>query len=166
MKKFNPIRLVFMLMIFLASYRRMARLKRKLYMLGLYMLGRRAQIERIAMDYIYSFRHGSGFYVNTKVDTVLEYVSVNYERVSFDYARRLFSGGNCLFIDVGAFLGAYSVLAAQMGCRVLAFEPNPLTAVLLRNNVEAAKVKERVTLIQKGLWDKEGSSLLALRGGA
>ncbi|MCX8166137.1 MAG: FkbM family methyltransferase [Acidilobaceae archaeon] len=91
---------------------------------------------------------------------------INYERVPTEYAKQLFSGGNCLFVDVGAFIGLYSVLAAQMGCRVLAFEPNPLAAVLLRNNLEAAKVKERVTLIQKGLWNKEGSSLLALRGDA
>ncbi|MCX8166132.1 MAG: FkbM family methyltransferase [Acidilobaceae archaeon] len=159
MKKLNPIRLGFMLITFLASYRRMARLKRKLYTLG-----KRAQTEQIVMDYVYSFRHGSGFYINTKVGAVF-HISASYERAPIDYAMRLFSGGNCLFIDVGAFLGAYSVLAAQMGCRVLAFEPNPLTAVLLRNNLEAAKVKERVTLIQKGLWDKEGSSLLALRGG-
>ncbi|MCS7107649.1 MAG: hypothetical protein NZ902_06075 [Acidilobaceae archaeon] len=83
------------------------------------------------MDYVYSARTRTGFYINTKIEATPHFV-INYERVPTEYAKQLFSGGNCLFVDVGAFIGLYSVLAAQMGCRVLAFEPNPLAAVLLR----------------------------------
>jgi len=43
--------------------------------------------------------------------------------------------GPGLFVDVGAYVGLYSVLAAKFGWRVLAFEPNPLSLLLLKYNL-------------------------------
>ncbi len=41
-----------------------------------------------------------------------------------------------LFIDVGANLGAYSILASSVsGARTIAFEPVPHTFQLLKNNI-------------------------------
>jgi len=40
-----------------------------------------------------------------------------------------------LFIDVGANVGAYSLWAASLGAGVIAVEPDPATAELLRENI-------------------------------
>ncbi|KAG1673075.1 hypothetical protein FOA52_013144 [Chlamydomonas sp. UWO 241] len=45
------------------------------------------------------------------------------------------SGSRALFVDVGANFGWYSVLAASMGCRVLAFEPVPHFRAFLEYSV-------------------------------
>ncbi len=49
------------------------------------------------------------------------------------WERRLVRGD--LFLDVGANVGTYSVLCAALGAEVIAFEPAPDTAHLLRENV-------------------------------
>ncbi len=43
--------------------------------------------------------------------------------------------GGDLFLDVGANVGTYSVFCAALGAQVIAFEPAPDTAALLRENV-------------------------------
>lgn len=48
--------------------------------------------------------------------------------------RRKLEKGD-LFLDVGANIGAYSVLCGCLGAEVIAFEPAPDTARLLRENV-------------------------------
>jgi len=48
------------------------------------------------------------------------------------WERRLHAGD--LFIDVGANVGSYSVLAASLGARVIAIEAAPDTAAILRDN--------------------------------
>jgi FkbM family methyltransferase len=50
------------------------------------------------------------------------------------WERRLRPGD--LFIDVGANVGTYSVLCASVGAQVIAIEPAPDTAALLRENNE------------------------------
>jgi FkbM family methyltransferase len=41
-----------------------------------------------------------------------------------------------LFIDIGAHLGVYTIWAIEQGAEVVAFEPHPLTAEMLRQNLE------------------------------
>lgn len=50
------------------------------------------------------------------------------------WQRRLTA--NDIFIDVGANVGTYSVLAASLGAQVIALEPATDTVKLLRENVE------------------------------
>ena len=49
--------------------------------------------------------------------------------IALELERRLPAGGT--FVDVGANIGYYSLLAASRGCRVIAFEPNPYCYGLL-----------------------------------
>ena len=48
--------------------------------------------------------------------------------------RRLLRPGD-LFVDVGSNVGAYALWAAELGAQVIALEPDPETAVRLRENV-------------------------------
>ncbi|MCL7398586.1 MAG: hypothetical protein LZ165_06085, partial [Thaumarchaeota archaeon] len=40
-----------------------------------------------------------------------------------------------VFVDVGAYVGFYTVLAARHGWKVVAFEPNPINVILLKYNI-------------------------------
>jgi FkbM family methyltransferase len=56
-------------------------------------------------------------------------------------------------IDCGANIGLFTLQALHQGAeRVLCFEPSPDTAACLRENT---KGDPRVTIIEKGAWDKE-----------
>ena len=62
-----------------------------------------------------------------------------------------------LFLDVGANIGSYTVLAAGgAGARVIAVEPIPDTCERLRRNIAINKLSDRVVLINKGLASSEG----------
>lgn len=67
-----------------------------------------------------------------------------------------------LFVDVGANLGVYTVLAATRGNRVVAFEPNPDALRALRQNVNLNQVGARVSVHPFALADYDGSSRMNL----
>lgn len=62
-----------------------------------------------------------------------------------------------LFVDVGANVGSYTVLAsAAIGARSIAFEPNPETFPDLAANVHANRISDRVQLRQAGAGARSG----------
>lgn len=62
-----------------------------------------------------------------------------------------------LFLDVGANIGSYTVLAAgAVGAKVIAVEPIPDTCERLRRNVAVNRLEDRVVLVNKGLASREG----------
>jgi FkbM family methyltransferase len=68
-----------------------------------------------------------------------------------------------LMLDCGANLGWYSVLAAVAGgVSVVAFEPMPSNALLLRQNVANNNVHDAVSVYEVALGDKTASGLLHL----
>ncbi|UPG74275.1 FkbM family methyltransferase [Roseomonas gilardii subsp. gilardii] len=72
-----------------------------------------------------------------------------------------------LFADIGANIGAYTVLAAGVaGAEVLAFEPSPATLPHLRDNLRLNDLEERVTLLPLALGDHPGTLRLSARRGA
>ncbi len=62
-----------------------------------------------------------------------------------------------LFLDVGANLGIYTVLAAGHGSQVVAFEPNGDTRRALHQNVDLNQAGERVTVQPFALADYDGT---------
>jgi FkbM family methyltransferase len=67
-----------------------------------------------------------------------------------------------VFIDCGANIGWYSVMAAVHGAEVLAFEPMPMNAQLLRGNCERNGVANHVTVFECALGDHVGTTALHL----
>jgi FkbM family methyltransferase len=64
---------------------------------------------------------------------------------------------NDLFVDVGANIGAYTILAcAVKGARGFCFEPIPDTYARLRANLRLNDLDERVISLNMGVSDKEG----------
>jgi FkbM family methyltransferase len=60
-----------------------------------------------------------------------------------------------LFVDVGANLGVYSVVVANHGCRVLAFEPNHSVAAILRENASLNR-PELISVHECAVGDSTG----------
>jgi FkbM family methyltransferase len=66
-----------------------------------------------------------------------------------------------VFIDVGANVGAYTVLASGVkGARTIAFEPNPSTYSYLERNILENGLTERACAINAALGDSPGDILL------
>jgi FkbM family methyltransferase len=63
-----------------------------------------------------------------------------------------------LFVDVGANVGAFTILAAGVaGAKVRAFEPNPDTFEMLERNVRLNGLQERVTPVRAAVGQSEGT---------
>jgi FkbM family methyltransferase len=63
-------------------------------------------------------------------------------------------------LDVGAFVGAFALRAAAKGCGVIAFEPDPLNAMLLRTSIERNGWEEYVSVIEAAADYVEGRSIM------
>lgn len=62
-----------------------------------------------------------------------------------------------LFVDVGANVGSYSVLAcAVKGARGVCFEPVPVTFARLLDNIRINALSDRVEALNLGVADREG----------
>ena len=61
-----------------------------------------------------------------------------------------------VFVDVGAYVGFYTVLVARRGWRVVAFEPNPINVILLKYNISLHGVGDRAVIVSKAAGDAHG----------
>lgn len=68
---------------------------------------------------------------------------------------------NELFVDIGAWVGPLSLLAAARGARVIAFEPDEVAYSRLERTVELnPKLQSRISLIQAAISDVGGPGIL------
>lgn len=75
-------------------------------------------------------------------------------------SMREFLGKDDLALDVGANIGNHALyLAAIVGCRVIAFEPNPILAAPLQESISLNGLEERVSLIRKGVGSTEAKAV-------
>jgi FkbM family methyltransferase len=71
-----------------------------------------------------------------------------------------------LFLDVGANLGAYTVLASKVvGARTLAFEPVASTVERLREQIRVNGMDDRVTVLNAGVGSAPGELSFTTGGG-
>jgi FkbM family methyltransferase len=61
-----------------------------------------------------------------------------------------------VFVDIGAYVGFYTVLVARHGWKVVAFEPNPINVILLRYNIALHGVGDRAVIVDKAAGDVHG----------
>ncbi len=76
---------------------------------------------------------------------------------------REFSGDGGVFLDIGANIGYYALMAAHQGARkVLAFEPNPAVFSRLRFNIEANDLAGRIVALPVALGDRVATTTMAV----
>jgi FkbM family methyltransferase len=73
-----------------------------------------------------------------------------------------FLGPDALFVDCGANLGWFSVIAAARGAHVVAFEPFPPNAALLRDNISRNSFSSKIEMHQRALGSAPGVARLDL----
>lgn len=79
-----------------------------------------------------------------------------YESDATSFLRQSIKAGDT-FIDIGANLGYYTVLAAKLGARVVAYEPDAQAFRLLKKNILLHRLKN-VTAHNVAVSDVEGQS--------
>jgi hypothetical protein len=121
-------------------------------------------IRRVLMRKLHEFSPWNVFMVfNRDVGKILVHGTRQYtytwryeEKVSRIFKCLFKILGHGIFIDVGAYVGFYTVLAAKHGWRVIAFEPNPINLILLRYNIALHGVRDRVVIAGKAIGDVHG----------
>jgi FkbM family methyltransferase len=92
------------------------------------------------------------------------YFNGSYERGEENFVRNTLRGGD-FFVDVGANIGAFSILAAmQVGPfgRVYAYEPSPVPAEAIAKSAVMNWVHERVILRKVGVGNRSGTAELSV----
>jgi FkbM family methyltransferase len=79
-----------------------------------------------------------------------------HEEDEMGFALHVLRRGD-VFVDIGANVGSYTVLAAKLGARVVAVEPIPATFDRLVANVRLNGLESLVTAHRVGLSDRNGS---------
>lgn len=97
-------------------------------------------------------------------DLVAERWRSHGEFVDCSYIASLLGYGNGLFLDVGANLGACTLLVANQGFNVLALEPNGNTAKLLKAAVLRNGLEQRVRVLQVAAGQQKGHGQLKCWG--
>ena len=65
-----------------------------------------------------------------------------------------------IFIDIGAWIGPYTLIAASMGMKVYAFEPDKVAFQELKKNIELNRFKYEPQIFNYGLSKLDGSAYL------
>jgi FkbM family methyltransferase len=73
-----------------------------------------------------------------------------------------FLGADALFVDCGANLGWFSIIAAARGASVVAFEPFPPNVALLRDNISRNGFAEMIEMHERALGAAPGVARLDL----
>lgn len=68
-------------------------------------------------------------------------------------------------VDLGANIGAFSILAANHGCKVLAVEPEPHNVSALINNINLNNMQDKITVAVVGVSDFNGITTISDNGG-
>ena len=72
---------------------------------------------------------------------------------------------NDQFIDVGANIGAYSILAAsQIGCKTIAFEPSEKNYSILQENIHLNNLQEFIEIHNFALGEKNETKTIGTKG--
>jgi FkbM family methyltransferase len=74
-------------------------------------------------------------------------------------------GPGAVFLDAGANVGSYTVLALARGSRVIACEPDPEAMTALRRNVELNSAVDRVKTWEVALGASAGTARLTIGSG-
>jgi len=105
------------------------------------------------LDFFYSKSLGATFCVRGGTDD-LYYLLMYREGPVQRFIESVLRPGD-VFVDVGANVGFYTILAAMKGARVIAVEAVPLTAAVLKANIKLNGFENVVEVIDKCASDGE-----------
>ena len=74
----------------------------------------------------------------------------NWEQNDLDFVSQI-AEENKIFIDIGAWIGPYTLIAASMGMKVYAFEPDKVAFQELKKNIKLNNFKHKPEIFNFGL---------------
>ncbi len=83
----------------------------------------------------------------------------NWEKNDFNFFLNKAEEDN-IFIDVGAWIGPYTIVAAKMGMKVYAFEPDKVAFEQLKKNIQLNNFKHKPEIYNFGLSKKNAEMYL------
>lgn len=86
---------------------------------------------------------------------------IQFSRFFDPKVKQAVSACRGLFVDVGANIGLYSVLAAKKGCQVVAVEPAEETYRLLLENTAANRLEGRIEAVRAAAWSTNTDLMLS-----
>jgi len=93
-------------------------------------------------------------------DAKMLFGSRDRDRIELEALRECVAGGG-IFVDVGANIGFYSLMAAVNGAgRIIAIEPNPPAYARLEFNIAANGFEDRLVALPLALGDHSGQATL------
>lgn len=107
---------------------------------------------------IYPFLNNSKFYAKKGLSGIVPNIYFGLHEVEemaflLHYLKR-----EDLFLDIGANVGAYTILASgEANCNSIAIEPIPNTFNYLKRNIELNQLTEKVKLYNVGVSNKKGN---------
>jgi FkbM family methyltransferase len=125
-----------------------------------------AMMERITPAATMDYRPATIRLLVSSAEIGVRLVSVEKEPFTVEWIERSFKRGQ-VFYDVGANVGAYSLIAAKTvpdGAQIFAFEPSPASFLDLTRNVALNDCAATVTPFPLALWSR--NEILALVPGA
>ena len=110
----------------------------------------------------YRFRDGSVLKTNEGLDSTT--IAVVFIKKDYDRILTIGNNGNTI-VDIGANIGAFSIYAAQEleNSTVYAYEPVPANFGLLRENIEANNLGQRVKCFGKAVGGQNEKRKLYLK---
>jgi FkbM family methyltransferase len=86
-----------------------------------------------------------------------------HEPATQEVLRQVIGPHNVMY-DVGAYIGFYTLPAARLGTKVIAFEPDPEGAARLRANVDRNGLGDKVRTVEAAAWSSSCPSITFRRG--
>lgn len=83
------------------------------------------------------------------------------KREGYDIYQRIKKGD--IVIDIGAFIGDFSIKAANQGAKVYAYEPCKETFVILKKNISINNLENKIFPFNLGIDKKKGKDKLTIR---
>src|SRR6516165_6958694 len=81
-----------------------------------------------------------------------------HEPAAQDILRQIIAA-DTIFYDVGAHIGFFSLPAARIAARVIAFEPDPENAARLRAHVVRNRLGHKIEVVETALWSDTTPSI-------
>jgi FkbM family methyltransferase len=92
-------------------------------------------------------------FVARRNSTDIPILSSFYER---ETTKFIMKGKKNIFIDIGAHIGRYSILATKNSSKVFSIEPSKANFQILKKNIKINHLDKKIKPIKKGILDKNG----------
>jgi FkbM family methyltransferase len=99
-----------------------------------------------------------GIWIRIDLSSERSWWAGTHEPAAQDLLRRVIAE-DTVFYDVGAHIGFFSLSAARIAARVIAFEPDPENAERLRANVVRNHLDHKIEIVEAAMWSDTTPSI-------